>query len=218
MPGAGSLPLPGRTACDRMSEALGILRSYAGLVARLAGAEAVSLYLPPGAAGEREVLVQAGAGPPLPELADPDAAAAFSARVSGLPGPQQDLTRLASEYEGGVLYRIPLHWLVPRDDTPGVERRKAARRRSGEPEVWLGLRFATRSRADALEPAPSAAEALRNDDWWDAFLGLGAAFALHTRAISRRLQDQVTGLPERREFQAELEAAIAQRRGRRRCC
>ncbi len=48
-----------------MSEALDILRSYAGVVARLAGAEAVCLYVPPGAAGEREILVHAGSGPPL---------------------------------------------------------------------------------------------------------------------------------------------------------
>ncbi len=110
-----------------MSEALDILRSYASLVTRLAGAEAVSLYVPPGAAGEREILVQVG-GTPLPELASPEAAAAFHARAGGdTPGPQQGLTRLASEDAGGVLYRVPLHWFVPRDDAPGVERRKATR-------------------------------------------------------------------------------------------
>jgi hydrogenase-4 transcriptional activator len=196
-----------------MSDALDILRSYAGLVTRLAGADAVSLYVPPGAAGEREILVQAGAGPPLPELADPEAAAAFSARASsGPPGPQRHLTRLASADAEGVLYRIPLRWVVPRDDAPGVERRKATERRGKEPQAWLGLRFATPSRAGERGLVPSAAAALRDDDWWDAFLGRGAAFALHTRAISRGLQDQVTGLPERREFQSELEAAAAQSR------
>jgi diguanylate cyclase (GGDEF)-like protein len=195
-----------------MSEALDILRSYASLVTRLAGAEAVSLYVPPGAAGEREILVQVGETP-LPELADAETAAAFHARASGgAPGPQQHLTRLASEDDGGVLYRIPLHWVVPCDDAPGVERRKATRLRGGEPEAWLGLRFATASQAGERTLVPSAAEALRDDDWWNAFLGLGAAFAVHTRAVARRLQDQVTGLPDRREFQNELEAAIAQSR------
>ena len=142
----------------------------------------MSLYVPPGAAGEREILVQAGAGPPLPELADPEAAAAFSRprERAARRTRSSTSTRLASADAGGVLYRIPLHWVVPRDDAPGVERRKATKRRGGEPEAWLGLRFATPSAPASVALAPSAAEALRDDDWWDAFLGLGAAFAVHT--------------------------------------
>ncbi len=80
-----------------------------------------------------------------------------------------------------------------------------------EPDAWVGLRF---DGPEALARAqgtgiPWAPNAVGDERWLKAFLGLGAAFAVHTRAVSRRLFDQVTGLPERREFQAELEAALA---------
>ena len=45
--------------------------------------------------------------------------------------------------------------------------------------------------------------------WWKGFLGVAAAFAAHSRTVSRSLFDQVTGLPDRAEFQAELEVALA---------
>ena len=53
-----------------MSEATDILRSYVRLVERLSGAAAVSLYVPPGAGGEREILLHEGRLDPVPELAD----------------------------------------------------------------------------------------------------------------------------------------------------
>ncbi|HKC13722.1 MAG TPA: sigma 54-interacting transcriptional regulator, partial [Vicinamibacteria bacterium] len=40
-------------------------------------------------------------------------------------------------------------------------------------------------------------------------MGIAAAFATHSRTVSRTLFDQVTGLPERAEFQAQLEVALA---------
>ena len=43
-----------------MSEATDILRSYVRLVERLSGAASVSLYVPPGAGGEREILLHEG--------------------------------------------------------------------------------------------------------------------------------------------------------------
>ena len=62
-----------------VSEAGGILRSYVSLVRRLSGAASVSLYVPPGPAGEREILVHDGRLDPLPELADAASAASFHA-------------------------------------------------------------------------------------------------------------------------------------------
>ncbi len=192
-----------------MSDADEILRASASLAARLAGAAAVSLYVPPGRGSEREILVHAGGSPPLPELADPEAAAAFLADADQrAPGPARGLTRLPTE--GGVFYRIPLRWIVPQDEVPPVERRKASGRHGTDPELWLGMRFEpSEVGGQGLE---AAAGRTLDDEWWNTFLGLGAAFAVQTAAGARRNLDQVTGLPERREFQSELEAALA--RGR----
>ena len=55
----------------------------------------------------------------------------------------------------------------------------------------------------------AAADALSDEHWWKGFLGVAAAFAAHSRTVSRSLFDHVTGLPDRAEFQAELEVALA---------
>ena len=55
----------------------------------------------------------------------------------------------------------------------------------------------------------AAADTLNDERWWKGFLGVAAAFAAHSRTVSRSLFDHVTGLPDRAEFQAELEAALA---------
>ena len=49
-----------------MSDASGILKSYVSLVRRLSGAASVSLYVPPGPVGEREILIYDGRLDPLP--------------------------------------------------------------------------------------------------------------------------------------------------------
>ncbi len=192
-----------------MNEALDILRSYVRLLAGLTGARSLSLYVPPGPGGEHEILIHEGASP-LPELADPEAAALFQRRAGPAPADSRTQpTPVASQSSEGILYRIPLVWVMPRAEVPGVERRRAAGRSGAEPEAWLGLRFG--SAGERREPAGfSAATALLDERWWKAFLGLGAAFAVHAR--SRPLLDPVTGLPERREFQNELDAAFAQGR------
>ena len=72
-----------------MSEANDILRSYICLVGRLSGADSVSLYVPPGPGGEREILIHEGRIPPLPELADAERASEFHRRSDAEPvGPE----------------------------------------------------------------------------------------------------------------------------------
>jgi hypothetical protein len=96
-----------------VSEASGILRSYVSLVRRLSGAASVSLYVPPGVAGEREILVHDGRLDPLPELADPESAALFHVRPEAGPADAGErAVRLASRSAGGVLCRIPLRWVT----------------------------------------------------------------------------------------------------------
>jgi diguanylate cyclase (GGDEF)-like protein len=196
-----------------MSEATDLLRSYVRLVERLSGAASVSLYVPPGASGEREILIHEGRRDPLPELADEAAAAELHSRFGDAHGePDEGAMRLASRDEDGVLYRIPLAWVLSRDDGSGPDRRKREGRSRMEVTAWTGLRFdrATGGRGeDGLLHFPTASETLSDDRWWKNFLGVAAAFAAHTRTVSRTLFDQVTGLPQRPEFQAELDLALA---------
>jgi len=196
-----------------MSEATDILRSYVRLVERLSGAASVSLYVPPGASGEREILLHEGRKGPLPELADEAAAAELHHRFGDIHGePDEGAMRLPSREGDGVLYRILLGWVLSKEDGSGPDRRKRDGRSRMELTAWTGLRFdqATRDRGDdGLLHFPTASDTLNDDRWWKNFLGLAAAFAAHARTVSRTLFDQVTGLPQRPEFQAELDMALA---------
>jgi diguanylate cyclase (GGDEF)-like protein len=194
----------------RMREAGEILQSYMGLLARLTGAASVSLYVPPEVTGAREVLVHDGRVGPLPELADAETAAELHSRVA------VDETAgngyLARSDAEGLLYRIPLRWATSRgeEEAGSTERRK----RDGKPRertAWVGLRF-EQDGAEANRERPwlaAAADAIRDESWWKGFFALAAAFADHARSVSRLVFDQVTDLPERTNFQAALEAALA---------
>ncbi len=182
-----------------MSEPIEILRACLQLLRRLSGAGAVSLYVPPGPAGERELLIHDGRAEPLPELEDAEAAARLHGDAASR---KADLfSRLASRSAAGVLYRIPLRALASRseDDVGAPERRKTEARPRPDSVGWIGFRFEKAGAADAVGTEP----------WWDGVLALAAAFAAHARSISRALSDQVTGLPDRNEFQLELEASLA---------
>src|SRR5688572_31883141 len=113
-----------------MSEATDILRSYVRLVERLSGAGAASLYVPPGASGEREILLHEGLLQPLPELADEGHALDLHRRF-GEPSsdPDEGAVRLPSRDADGVLYRVPLGWVLSREDAAGPNRRKRDGRR-----------------------------------------------------------------------------------------
>jgi diguanylate cyclase (GGDEF)-like protein len=192
-----------------------ILRSYVGLVRRLSGAASVSLYVPPGPAGESEILVHDGRLEPLPELADPQTAAEFQQQAGpGATEAERGAVRLASRCPGGVLCRIPLRWVMlgGTEEAAGPERRRRESPRNGL-VAWIGLRFERAepaARDDGSPWVPQAVAATLSDErWWREFLGVAAAFAAHSRALSRSHFDQVTGLPDRTEFQTELELALA---------
>lgn len=198
-----------------MSEATEILRSYLRLLGRLSGAASVSLYVPPGAGGEREILIHDGRLDPLPELADADRALEFHRGCGTDQAQDESAMRLASRSTDGVLQRIPLRWVIsqPEEDVVGRDRRRADGRPRADPAAWIGLRFERAGTGggghDGRAWFPSAADTLSDEHWWKGFLGLAAAFAAHARTVSRTRFDHVTGLPERGEFQAELEAALA---------
>ncbi|HZM53039.1 MAG TPA: hypothetical protein VFE68_21215, partial [Vicinamibacteria bacterium] len=182
-----------------MSEATDILRSYVRLVERLSGAASVSLYVPPGASGESEILLHEGRLEPVPELVDAAAAAELHQRFIHQHGDNDEgAVRLPSRSADGVLYRIPLRWVFSKaedDAAAGNERRKRDGRSRTELTAWTGLRFDRDEAArkqDGLLYFPTAADTLSDDAWWKNFLGLAAAFAAHARTVSRTLFDQVT--------------------------
>ena len=185
-----------------MSEATDILRSYVRLVERLSGAASVSLYVPPGPSGEREILLHEGRLGPLPELADEASGAELHQRAGDMRGQEDEgAVRLPSRDPDGVIYRIPLGWVFAKDDAGGPNRRKRDGRARMELTAWTGLRFDHRAAAirqeDGLLQFPAVPDTLSDDRWWKNFLGLAAAFAAHARTVSRTLFDQVTGLPQR---------------------
>jgi hydrogenase-4 transcriptional activator len=191
-----------------------ILRSYVRLVARLSGAASVSLYVPPGAGGDQEILIHEGQLGPLPELADPEAAADSHRRLGAPQSAEDDgKGQLAGGNAEGLLYRIPLRWLMPRpeEEPAGPQRRKADRTPPLELTTLIGLRFDRDSAGGGRDLLwfATAADALSDEGWWKEFLGLAAGFAAHARTVSRTAFDHVTELPERANFQAELEAALA---------
>jgi diguanylate cyclase (GGDEF)-like protein len=200
-----------------LSEAAHLLRSCVRLVGRLSGAASVSLYLPPGAGDEREFLIHEGPREPLPELADSLAAEEFHrANRDRRPESEEAVTRVASRDGHGVLYEVPLRWVLARGDeeAPGVERRRREALPATDATAWIGLRWDSPIQAGPARAAgfPGTADPAFDERWWKSLLGLAAAFGAHARALSRTAFDPVTGLPERADFLAELEAALLRAR------
>jgi diguanylate cyclase (GGDEF)-like protein len=201
-----------------MSDAAEILRSYVRLVGRLSGAASVSIYVPPGLSGEREILIHEGRIGPVSELVDTGAAAELHAQFADKAAVEGAVC-LASKTAEGVLYRIPLRSGARLDEDAGArERRQHDGRPHGDLTVWMGLQFEPSSpgRHRDLMWFATAVDALSDEPWWDSFLGLAAALAAHSRTVSRALFDQITDLPDRAHFQGEIEAALAhvQEKGR----
>ncbi len=198
-----------------MSEAGEILQSYLGLLARLTGAASVSLYVPPAVSGGRDVLVHDGILSPLAELEDAEAAAELHRRFAGDASTGNGC--LVRSDDEGLLYRIPLRWATSRgeDEAASPERRKRDGER-GERAAWVGLRFAPDGGEGGRDRPwlTAATAAVRDESWWKGFFALAAAFADHARSVSRLVFDEVTELPERSNFQAALETALAHVRER----
>src|SRR5687768_11507594 len=156
-----------------MTEATDILRSYVRLVERLSGAASVSLYVPPAASGEREILLHEGRLPPVSELADEEAAARLqrrSAPEEAGAGGEGGAVRVESRDRGGVLYRIPLGWVLerPEGDAGGTDRRsRRGTRGRVELTAWIGLRFEGESAgAEGMPDLAGATGMLGDEQWW----------------------------------------------------
>ena len=191
----------------------------------MSGAASVCLYLPP--EGERTPVLIYDGEPTVVELSSLESAAKFSAQ--GKAATQDEILKIQSDTEGGWLIgvqcgpsRIPLDMQTSdafrrrAEDDPG---------RTDSPVVcWIGLRFVPEDLGGSQE---SAAFRLLGADDGDlgatggeqglvSLLDLGGVLAWYARQISSILDDPVTGLAGRAEFQASLNHAfeLARQSGR----
>jgi hydrogenase-4 transcriptional activator len=212
-----------------------LLRSYLRGIRRLSGAGGISLFAPaPWGIAPRTLLIHDGPLPPLPELASLAAAHDFATTAAQRPAPGADLAddlsaeailalRIPSRISEGVLVPVPtlyaaLDALASSGPTREAPPAPLQRRRTdtepeaqGAPTAWLGLRFeaSAGSGMDALSlprqlPDPT--------HWLVWLLALGGAIASHTAHVSAVLDDPISGLPGRAEFQESLAEALARSR------
>jgi diguanylate cyclase (GGDEF)-like protein len=180
----------------------------------LLGARGMSIYLPssPGSPA-RATLSHHGEPPSLPELADLTRADQFLHDIA------DDIRSLREAQPSLHAVEVPslepdgrLIGILPPFPSRLPDRRQASRRPRtrrthdlAHADLWLGLRLG----GDALvrlpprDPRPRAL-----DPAWGFLLGFAGDIARHSRRVSLILNDPVTGLPGRAEFQEELERAL----------
>ena len=206
-----------------MIESPALLRSYVRGIRRLSGAEVASLYVPTPPGGLfQPVLLHDGDASPVPELADLEAAEKFFRAQSSQTDSEsvaRSLEVVLSSAEDCGLIALPgveAPWKLARF---GVE--KQTRRRSDSDQAtpedrygaWLGLRFPSGqgSVLERLGHSHLPTRILQEEDsqlWWDWLFALGGALASHTTQVTAILKDPVTGLADRKAFQAVLNDQI----------
>ena len=201
-----------------MIESPALLRAYVRGIRRLSGAEAVSLFVPslPGGLFQ-PLLLHDGDGPPVPELADLENAEKFVLSQGTTTGqqtqPHAPELVVSSEEDCGLitLPGVEAPWELARFGVEGSGRRRTDS--ESPPEVgfgaWLGLRFG-KGKGSILERLAHSHLPTRiqededSHSWWDWLFVLGGALASHTSQVTAILKDPVTGLADRKAFQAVL--------------
>ena len=211
-----------------MNRSTGLLRAYTTLIQRVSGAASVCLFVP--ALGEREPIFLQEGGPAVPELAGMADAQAYLLSRQGKDSGETALSRVektASTCPHGWLIRVPSG---PTPPAHSLEARPARRRRfedrseATQPTTpalrtscWIGLRFDDAERG--REQSVMALRFLTGEDGartetedrfegWASLVGLGGILAWYAGQVSFVLDDPVTGLAGRAEFQASLSHAI----------
>ncbi len=190
---------------SNVNRSTGLLRSYAALLVRVSGAETVSLYAPSPSESGPLFLVEGAL--PLPEHADVESAqrsALANAKSTSEAGRPK---RIASAGAPG--------WLAAVECAPFARPARREDRRRGRAfamesaqavestrTCWIGLRFRKGDEGRSREAFD------RLTEHWPSLLSLGGVLAWYASQISSILDDPVTGLPGRAEFQASLRLAF----------
>ena len=194
-----------------MNRSTGLLRAYTTLIRRVSGADSVCLFVP--SLGERDPLLLQEGERFVPELASVDAAREL---VASVVGGEDGLERRESSCANGWLVGVPC------GPTPSVAGSSSRRRRFEDvahqrpTRCWLGLRFSDGERgheqsADAqklLVGADGDGDSTERPEGWASLVDLGGVLAWYAGQISSILDDPVTGLAGRAEFQASLSQAM----------
>jgi diguanylate cyclase (GGDEF)-like protein len=170
----------------------------------VSGAETVSLYAPSPGDGSPLFLVEGER--PLPEHADLESARRYALANEKTPGEADGQKRFASDILSG--------WLTAVECAPfarpalGEDRRRASADSAAANEsprvCWIGLRF-----PEGDESSTSSVGSFRLPmENWASLLNLGGVLAWYASQISAILDDPVTGLAGRAEFQARLRLAF----------
>jgi diguanylate cyclase (GGDEF)-like protein len=197
----------------------------------LTGAGCVSLYIPGiKTRPARPALLHDGDQEPVPELKDDESAKNFLQMLD--PNALQLETDgypvcIPSSIADGELIALPsdeMSWLLPDSASPQASRRRSdsgEKSKAAAAGAWLGLRFPPGQglAPDRLAQIDFLSRLDQSTDigsWWSWLFALGGALASHTVQATALLKDPLTGLADRREFQAvlsqELERAQSESR------
>jgi hydrogenase-4 transcriptional activator len=196
----------------RSTDLLGL---YVRGLCSLLGARVVSVYVPASPVGPD--LAHDGPLEPVPELSDLSQAARFlediEREVWKLRGVRPGLAGIEAPSRAGDGRLIGIFSGLPTRLPDRRQPRSVPDASDGlpphGPELWLGLRLeddAERTPLVRLPPRPDAVRALEAP--WAWLLGFAGVLARHSRRVSQILDDPVTGLPARAEFQVDLERAV----------
>jgi diguanylate cyclase (GGDEF)-like protein len=195
----------------------------------LTGAGCVTMFIPGlKTHSARSAILHDGDLEPIPELIDEASAQEFILRVN--PAALKLETQgypvcFPSSVTEGALIPLPsdeVSWFLPQTSSPPISRRRSDSNEGSTdatPGAWLGLRFPPgqeftpdRLARINLQSAPDE----NGGSWWSWLFALGGALASHTAQATTLLKDPLTGLADRREFQAVLSQEMdrARREGR----
>jgi hydrogenase-4 transcriptional activator len=192
---------------------------YVRGLASLLGVKGVSLYVPGSPLGIGATLRHDGEAPPVLELIDAPSAEQFARDAAPAlrklrdAAPEIAAVEVPSATPDGRLIAILAQpsARVPDRRQPGrpAANIEAPQMESAGVDVWLGLRIPDETAAAMRLPErPSGPRSV--DAEWGWLLGFAGELSRHVSRVSQILDDPVTGLPGRAEFQVDLERALDQ--------